>query len=1243
MLTYRTGAAGAPSATRNMSEHLLQQTLPPEMAAMAEYYEGGLTPPTVAEAAASRYRERLGTAATAEPVLLDQLLAEEVERLGEATGRLDLNTAQQKDMALRAAGAFVAAGLTSSDDALAALARAGHAADEPALSAAAKEASGERDYSSAIATLRRDFHAGLAERLGVKPGRSLTPGEIAHLLNGQRADGGEIAGKKKQAATDSLRVTFGLAKDRLPTMAELEHVLAGRRADGTPLPEGEAPRAVRRFQAAFDAPHETLDPKQRDHLLFGLTATGKALNLRQYQARLDRTKTRIGYVDMTFSAPKSVSVAWAFAPTEAERAMIRQAHRDAIESVMADVEFHIGRARRGQGGKGGWEPGAIGWVSFDHYAARPTVAVVRDLPDGEKQTELYTLKDSGGRVPGDMQLHTHTAVFNAVLTETGHVGGLDLARLEGRVKEWGALYQAYLATNLRRHGVEMGLDPRTEMARLMDVPEHVSEQFSKRTLGGTAAARAFAAAQGLDWDSLDADRKVGLLKAGVQNPRENKTDDISDLAAWKRMAEEIGYRHRSVLRPDEIKPVPDLIERVDQAYRAALPLLAKQFNRRAVIEGADARISATKGLIAASVATAEDVNLVTRAFRNRGVHQEGVVTPLIWGKVQGIQRLEKVAITTGLHEQEEHRLIARAREAAADRSVALSDEKINRAIAALPALDFTNEHGRAQRVVIDKLAQGGRLAVAIGVAGSGKSTLLKPLVHAWHAEGRTVHGIALAWRQADDLSDADIPAEKTYAVDAFLRGLAKNRITLDERAVLVIDELSLLGTRQLNAILDARARYNFQVVAIGDPKQMQAVEAGPVIDLLQRALGEDAIPELNRSVRQRNAEDRETTLMFRNGQTEEAVARKAANGTLKLVPGAYEEAVSAVVALWQERRTANAGRADYSISISTPTNADAHAMSLALRAKRRELGEIGEDKITLPATDAGGMEARTFDLALAVGDRVRLFRRTNAVFKSGRASNIGRNGSVLTVADISTEGLTLRAASGKKGFVPFANLRPDGAERVLLDYGEALTTNTAQGSTVSEHIHALPAGSALVSAFGAYTSGSRHKEQNFIVSSEGAEREEVAGRRPLGDARQIESEDLIGNIVRNFARQPVKEASLDLIARAKDLRRGAVHAFQESVQPVQARRTAGQAGSPLAARLAQHRGHRRMEADVPGWLADIRAQGEALRRAAERNAGLAAAIARLRQALKHGPWKRTAQATSDAPHPTSRQQRGRKL
>jgi hypothetical protein len=68
-----------------------------------------------------------------------------------------------------------------------------------------------------------------------------------------------------------------------------------------------------------------------------------------------------------------------------------------------------------------------------------------------------------------------------------------------------------------------------------------------------------------------------------------------------------------------------------------------------------------------------------------------------------------------------------------------------------------------------------------------------------------------------------------------------------------------------------------------------------------------------------------------------------------------------------------------------------------------------------------------------------------------------------------------------------------------------------------------------------------------------------------------------------------------------------------------------------------------LEDEVPGWLWDIRAQAEALRRAAERNVGLAAAIVRVREALKRGYWKRTAQATPEAQRPTPSHRRGRKL
>jgi TrwC relaxase/AAA domain len=1101
MLTYRTGAAGSPSAAKAMGEHLLQQTLSPEMAAMAEYYQQGMSPPTRAKAAAARYRDE-AAAASFEGARLDEFLAQEADRLAESVGE------ERPALLRRAAGAFVAAGLAEEAGSLEALKRAGLPEQGlvPALALEIEAARTTRDYSSATATPRRDLNPLLAKKLGIEIGRALTSGQVANLLNGLRADGAAIEGKRQQQGTAGAGQVFGMSEAEIPSRAKLGQVLAGRRVDGAALDPEESKRALRHFLRVLGAGNGNLTPGQRENVLSGRMADGTVLSVPHYHERMDTGRSRIGYVDLTFSAPKSVSVAWAFAPTEGERGMILQAHHDAIASVMAEIERQIGRARKGDGGKDGWEPGAIAWVSFDHYTARPTVGIERADEQGRGYTELVTLKTPAGRVAGDMQLHTHTAVMNAVLTESGRVGGLDLAELDGRIKEWGALYQAFLATNLRRHGVDVVLDDRTQMARLTAVPERVSEHFSKRTVNGTAAARAYAASLGLDWDSLDPARKIGLIKQAVQDPRGAKSDDLGDLAAWRQAAQAIRYHHRSILQPKRRRHEPSREDRLEHAYQAALGVFDKELRRRASLDGADARVAAAKGLIASGIEDVAEVNEVTRAFRERGVRQEGQATGLIWGTVVGSQGRARVGITTALHAEQEQTLVARARAGAGDHSAALTPEQIAAAVARFPELDFTSEHGRAQHQVMEQLGTGGRFGVAIGVAGSGKSTLLKPLVEAWMRDGRDVHGIALAWRQSDDLAETGIEGEKTRAVEAFLRRVEAGRLSLDRQSVVVIDELGLLGTRQLNQILEARERHGFQIVAIGDPKQMQSVEAGAVVELLTRALGEERIAMLGSSVRQIEKVERETTLMFRNGQTEEAVARKAANGTLKLVPGLYEEAVTAAVDLWQQRREANAGRERYSLSISAPTNEDAHRISLAIRERRREQGELGPDQRVITATSANGTARdgnRTYEMALAVGDRVRLFARTNAAFSDGGRGNIGKNGSVLEVAAIRGDGLVLRTHEGRDGLVLWETLRNPASGRVMLAYGEVLTTNTSQGSTVSEHIFALPAGTAPVSAFGAYTSGSRHREQSFIVVSEGAERAEVSGRRPLGDRREI--------------------------------------------------------------------------------------------------------------------------------------------
>ena len=1052
MLTYRTGAAGAPSAARAMADHLLEQTLPQAQAELAEYYQRGLAP--------------------------------------------------------------AAAGVT-------------------------------------VAEPRRDMDPRLASLLGIDPNRAPGAEAIAQLLAGNRADGKPIAGKQVQRATQSLAEILGLDASTLPSGEQIAAVLAGRRADELELPEDRAAAIRARFLALYGF-HANREPTEteRAHLLAGRRADGSMPGRAALLEGLAATRARIGYVDLCWSADKSVSLGWAFAPTEAERAIIAEAHRDAVDAAMRHVESELGRARKGKAGREGFEPGRIGWIRFDHYASRPTVEVPRrDAATGEAYTELVTLK-----VAGDPQLHSHVAVPNAVLTASGRVGGLDLQRLEGRVHEWGALYQAYLATNLRRHGIEVVLDETTGAARITAIPEHVRAAFSKRTLNGSEAARTYAAGLGLDWDKLNAERRIGLAKRGVQgNPRAAKQDDLSDWTAWRREAATLGWRHGSLLRRAAI-PLPAREVRLEQAYQAGLGLLDRDLRRRAVADGSVARVAAARGLIASGVESAAEIDEVVRAFAERGVRQDGQPVGLIWGQTADAQGRERVKLTTTLHVARETELVALAQAAAADTSGALGTAAIEAAVARSGRDFAASAHGRTQRELIDRLGRGGRLAVAIGVAGSGKSTVLAPLVDAWQCEGRRVHGAALAWRQSDDLAGAGIAESDRAAYSVFLDRVAKGQVRLDQRSVVVVDELGLLGTRQLLELLRVQAQTGCRVVAVGDPKQCQAIEAGPVIELLRRALGTEAVPELLTTVRQQSARERETSLMFREGRAVEALALKRADGTAQLVPGGYREAVAHVADLWAARRAANAHDPDHTLTVSAPTNADARAISAAIRERRRDAGELGADQVVLDACDQLGA---TYALPLTVGDKVRLFARTNAAYADRGRGIIGNNGSVLEVQAIGAEGVVLRHANGRAGLVSWDTLRDPTSGRIRLSYGDVLTIDAAQGLTSTEHIQAMPAGTPAVTAFKAYSAASRHRRASYLVTSDGAERREIAARRPLGDPRPIREADVWANMARNLARQPEMPAALDLLERAHRIERGAARALQRGLHPAEQREAEG--------------------------------------------------------------------------------------
>jgi len=264
--------------------------------------------------------------------------------------------------------------------------------------------------------------------------------------------------------------------------------------------------------------------------------------------------------------------------------------------------------------------------------------------------------------------------------------------------------------------------------------------------------------------------------------------------------------------------------------------------------------------------------------------------------------------------------------------------------------------------------------------------------------------------------------------------------------------------------------------------------------------------------------------------------------------------VAHVATLWAARHAANAHDPGYTLTVSAPSNADARAIGAAIREYRREAGEMGPDRVVLDACDQLG---GTYALPLAVGDRVRLFARTNAAYADRSRGIIGNNGSVLTVRDIDAAGVTLRNAQGREGLVKWDTLRDPSNGRIRLSYGDVLTIDAAQGLTSTEHIQAMPGGTQAVTGYKAYTAASRHRVASYIVTSDGAERREIAARRPLGDPRPIREADVWANMARNLARQPEMPAALDLLARAHRLHRGAARALQAGLHPAEQRAAEG--------------------------------------------------------------------------------------
>ena len=135
-----------------------------------------------------------------------------------------------------------------------------------------------------------------------------------------------------------------------------------------------------------------------------------------------------------------------------------------------------------------------------------------------------------------------------------------------------------------------------------------------------------------------------------------------------------------------------------------------------------------------------------------------------------------------------------------------------------------------------------------GVAGAGKTTSVRSLVEILKDQGIGILGLGQSASAAATLSkEAQIPSKtlKHFLVEF------GDSVSSPSQKVVVLDEASLVSSKDMHDYLKIAKKHNLRTIVIGDVAQLSPIEAGtPFADLV--AQSKTTLVELSESVRQRN-------------------------------------------------------------------------------------------------------------------------------------------------------------------------------------------------------------------------------------------------------------------------------------------------------------------------------------------------------------------------------------------------------
>ena len=762
-------------------------------------------------------------------------------------------------------------------------------------------------------------------------------------------------------------------------------------------------------------------------------------------------KTVAGF-DLTFSAPKSVSVAWALAD-DATRERIHAAHRAAIEDVIAYAERHVFATRTGAGGVVCQDVRGVVAAAFDHWDSRA----------------------------GDPQLHTHVVVLNRVqAVSDGGWRTLDSKALFRATVGLSELYNAVLADRLT---AELGWawEPRqrarsaTPAWEVAGVPEALMDEFSQRAHQIEAATETLVGQFVESHGRRPTTDEVLRLRqqATLATRPEKERHSLHDLVAgWRARAQRIighdGPQWAQELAGHGADPAATPIG-VDHAGigAAAQQTLANVGSKRSVFNRANIFAEAVRQLhgrrfttAADRVAAIDDVTGLVLDAAVRLTPDDGVESlPAEMVRADGSSRFrprDGVSYTTQETLAAEEALVDAGR--ATDGPIV--DTVLAEAAVAGPLPGTGTVLGPDQAAAVISVVSSGRsLDVLVGAAGTGKSTAMAGVRAAWesvYGVGSVV-GLAPSAAAADVLASAvGVPTENTAKwltehdrqpqreaelahLDAHLRYAAPSlrtralhrrrdrvaaehdRWALAPGRLVIVDEASMASTSDLHSITTQARAAHAKVLLVGDPHQLSPVQAGGAFALLVADRGN--APELGVVRRFRHEWERDASLRLRAGRRT-SIDTYQAHG--RITGGPREEILDRLYAAW--RADIDAGRSAVMVAADASTVVELNSRA---RADRVASGLVGDGGVT---TASG--------VVIGVGDVVVTRRNNRDLTVPG---GWVKNGDAWTMSALRPDGSATLVRRGRPAVS--VNL-PAAYVSEHLDLGYAMTAHRAQGRTV---------------------------------------------------------------------------------------------------------------------------------------------------------------------------------------------------